>query len=120
MTSPAGGAGAALVLHDPRAPAGVAEEAASPYAAATDLAEWLVERGTPFRDAHAVVGDLVRRSLDGEAGLPELVAAAPELGPDAAVLLRPGVSVTRRTTHGGGSPAAVADQLARFRAHIGE
>ena len=36
----------------------------TPAAAATDLAEWLVERGTPFRDAHAIVGALVRRSLD--------------------------------------------------------
>ena len=33
---------------------------------ATDLAEWLVQRGTPFRDAHAIVGTLVRRSLGGE------------------------------------------------------
>ena len=31
-----------------------------PYAAATDLAELLVERGTPFRDAHAIVGEIVR------------------------------------------------------------
>ena len=31
--------------------------------AATDLAEWLVGRGTPFRDAHAIVGELVRRHL---------------------------------------------------------
>ena len=36
----------------------------SPYLAATDLAEWLVERGTPFRDAHALVGSLVRDSLE--------------------------------------------------------
>jgi argininosuccinate lyase len=39
----------------------------SPYAAATDLAELLVERGTPFRDAHAIVGEIVRRALAGEA-----------------------------------------------------
>ncbi len=32
--------------------------------AATDLAEWLVARGTPFREAHALVGNLVRRHLD--------------------------------------------------------
>ena len=32
------------------------EAADSPQSAATDLAEWLVERGTPFRDAHAIVG----------------------------------------------------------------
>ncbi|MGH9134814.1 MAG: argininosuccinate lyase, partial [Ilumatobacteraceae bacterium] len=42
-------------------------------AAATDLAEWLVRTGTPFREAHAVVGALVRRHLAGEATLRELV-----------------------------------------------
>ena len=43
--------------------------------AATDLAEWLVRAGMPFRDAHAVVGALVRRHLDGEGSLRDLVAA---------------------------------------------
>ena len=96
----------------------MAAQAASPYAAATDLAEWLVARGMPFRDAHAVVGDKVRRALAGEGSLGELVAADPQLGAEAAALLEPGVSVTRRTTRGGGSPAAVADQIERFRARL--
>jgi argininosuccinate lyase len=96
----------------------MADQAASPYAAATDLAEWLVARGMPFRDAHAVVGEKVRRALAGEGSLHELVAADPQLGDEAAALLEPGVSVTRRTTRGGGSPAAVADQIERFRARL--
>ncbi len=96
----------------------MAAQAASPYAAATDLAEWLVARGLPFRDAHAVVGEKVRRALAGEGSLHELVAADPQLGAEAAALLEPGVSVTRRTTRGGGSPAAVADQIERFRARL--
>ena len=58
---------------------------------ATDLAEWLVQRGTPFRDAHAIVGSLVRRTLAGEGALRDLVAADPALGPDAAALVAPGV-----------------------------
>ena len=73
----------------------------SPYAAATDLAELLVAQGTPFRDAHAIVGALVRRALDGEAPLHVLVEAEPRLGTAASALLAPGVSVTRRTTPGG-------------------
>jgi argininosuccinate lyase len=96
----------------------MAAQAASPYAAATDLAEWLVARGLPFRDAHAVVGEKVRRALAGEGSLHELVAADPQLGAEAAALIEPGVSVTRRTTRGGGSPAAVADQIERFRARL--
>ena len=73
---------------------------------ATDLAEWLVQRGMPFREAHAIVGTLVRRSLAGEGSLRALVAADPHLGPDAAALVAPGVSVTRRITAGRCRPSA--------------
>jgi argininosuccinate lyase len=86
----------------------------SPYAAATDLAELLVERGVPFRDAHALVGALVRDSLERHVPLAELVAAHPDLGAEGAALLEPGRAVTRRTTPGGGGPDAVAAQLERF------
>ncbi len=90
----------------------------APGAAATDLAEHLVADGMPFRDAHAIVGDLVRRSLDGEGSLADLVRADPRLGGTAAGLLAPGVPVTRRTTPGGAGPDAVAPQIERFRAQL--
>jgi argininosuccinate lyase len=90
----------------------------SPYAAATDLAELLVAQGTPFRDAHAIVGALVRRALAGEGALAALVEAESSLGPEAARLLEPGVAVTRRTTPGGAGPVPVAAQLGRFRAQL--
>ncbi len=86
--------------------------------AATDLAEWLVQRGTPFRDAHAIVGALVRTALQGERSLRALVEEHPELGPDAAALVAPGVSVRRRVTPGGAGPVPVADQMVRFRAEL--
>ncbi|MEN9823499.1 MAG: argininosuccinate lyase [Actinomycetota bacterium] len=85
---------------------------------ATDLAEWLVQSGMPFREAHAVVGALVRQTLAGEGALRELVAAHPALGPEAAALVAPGVSVTRRTTPGGAGPVPVAVQRERFRSHL--
>jgi argininosuccinate lyase len=94
------------------------EAADSPYAVATDLAEWLVERGIAFRDAHAIVGEVVRNALAGQGTMAELTAAHPQLGPDAAALLEPGVSVTRRTTRGGAGPAAVAAQRERFEARL--
>ena len=78
----------------------------SPHSAATDLAEWLVERGMPFRDAHAIVGALVRDSLERHVPLAELVAAHPDLGDEALELLEPGVAVTRRTTPGRRGPGA--------------
>jgi argininosuccinate lyase len=85
---------------------------------ATDLAEWLVQRGTPFRDAHAAVGTLVRRALAGEGSLKSLVEADPSLGADAAALVAPGVSVRRRVTPGGAGPTAVAEQLERFGGYL--
>jgi argininosuccinate lyase len=85
---------------------------------ATDLAEWLVQRGTPFRDAHAIVGGLVREALAGEVSLRELVRDHAALGADAAALVAPGVSVTRRITPGGAGPIPVADQMARFRSML--
>ena len=86
----------------------------SPYLGATDLAEWLVGKGTPFREAHAVVGGLVRDSLERNVELAELVAAHPALGADAAALLAPGVAVSRRTSRGGAGRVPVAEQLQRF------
>jgi argininosuccinate lyase len=81
---------------------------------AVDLAELLVDRGMPFRQAHELVGGLVRDSLERHVPLAELVEAHPELGADAAQLLEPGVAVTRRTSPGGAGPQPVAEQLERF------
>lgn len=87
----------------------------APAAAAVDLAEFLVERGVPFRDAHATVGGLVRDSIERRVPLPELVAAHPDLGDEAVALFEPGVAVARRRSRGGAGPAPVEAQLARFR-----
>ena len=96
----------------------MAAAADGPEVAATDLAEHLVSGGLPFRDAHALVGALVRRSLTEGNDLAELVAAEPKLGPDAVALLGPGVAVRRRTTRGGGGPGPVAEQLVAFEARL--
>ena len=96
----------------------MAAAADSPTSAATDLAEHLVAGGTPFREAHAIVGALVREALDEGRDLAELVAAHPALGLDAVALLGPGVAARRRTTRGGAGPGPVAAQLERFRARL--
>ncbi|MGA1052502.1 MAG: argininosuccinate lyase [Ilumatobacteraceae bacterium] len=84
--------------------------------AATDLAEYLVRSGIPFREAHAIVGRLVRRHLAGEATLADLAGA--ELGPEAAALVGPGVGVRHRTSPGGAGPAAPPPQLDRYRSML--
>jgi argininosuccinate lyase len=90
----------------------------APTSAATDLAEHLVSTGVPFRDAHAIVGSLVRRSLEEGIALRELVLASPDLGEGAVHLLDPGVAVARRTTPGGAGPVAVAPQVESFAARV--
>ncbi|HZQ87439.1 MAG TPA: argininosuccinate lyase [Acidimicrobiales bacterium] len=89
-----------------------------PTSAAVDLAEWLVSRGTPFREAHTVVGSLVRDSIERHVPLAELVEAHPDLGAEALAMLEPGAAVARRTTPGGGGTGPVPDQLKRFREHL--
>ena len=72
----------------------------------------------PFRDAHGIVGALVRRSLNGEGSLVDLVTAEPTLGADAAALIAPGVGVRMRTTPGGAGPQPVTEQLKKFSAAL--
>jgi len=96
----------------------MAVAADDPHGSATDLAEWLVLRGIPFRQAHATVGALVRDSVERNIPMAELVEAHPLLGQAALVLLEPGVSVTRRTSPGGAGPDAVTVQLRRFGARL--
>jgi argininosuccinate lyase len=96
----------------------MAATAADPMLAATDLAEMLVSKGVPFREAHAIVGGLVRESLESGAALADLVRADHRLGAEGAAILEPGAAVRRRVTAGGGGPDAVAVQLDRFRERI--
>jgi argininosuccinate lyase len=87
----------------------------SPAAVATDVAEWLVARGMPFRQAHAKVGELVARSLTTGVALADLVRADADLGPDAATLFAPGVAVQRRSSHGAAGPKAAGVQREELR-----
>ena len=89
--------------------------AGGPGLAAVDLAEWLVAKGMPFREAHGLVGALVRESIERGVPFGELVEAHPAFGEAALELLDPAVALHRRTTPGGTGPAAVAVQLDRFR-----
>ncbi|MGI9118932.1 MAG: argininosuccinate lyase [Acidimicrobiales bacterium] len=102
---------------DPAAMSGAAD---GPAAAAIDLAEHLVAAGMPFRAAHALVGGLVRQAAGRVGELARLVSDHPDLGPEAARLLAPGVAVTRRTTPGGAGPVPVVAQMAAFQARLEE
>ncbi len=86
--------------------------------AATDLAEWLVRKGTPFRQAHAMVGALVQRAISGEQSLRELVAKDAQFGDEAARLIGNGIGVRQRTSPGASGPAAASLQIERYEALI--
>jgi argininosuccinate lyase len=87
----------------------------SPFNAATDIAEHLVRQGTPFREAHVIVGAVVRQSVERGVPLDELVSTDPRLGPDYLVFLEPGSAVRRRTTPGGAGPEPVVIELEQAR-----
>jgi argininosuccinate lyase len=90
----------------------------SESSSAVDLAEWLVGRGVPFREAHSIVGALVRDSIERHVPLSELVESHPALGAEALPLLEPGSAVARRTSPGGAGPGPVAEQLKRFEERL--
>jgi argininosuccinate lyase len=94
------------------------EAADAPTAAATDLAEQLVRDGVPFREAHGIVGALVRESTERGIPLEELVVLEPRLGPDALDHLEPGAAVRRRSSAGGAGPEPVAGQLTAARERL--
>ena len=85
---------------------------------ATDLAEWLVAKGMPFRQAHAHVGALVSRAIAESLELSELVKHDSQLGVEAAELLRAGVGVSRRTSAGGAGPVPGAAQAEALKSAI--
>lgn len=85
---------------------------------ATDVAEWLVQRGMPFREAHAVVGKVVRDALESHTPMVDIVKNHPQLGADAARLFLPGVAVANRRSPGAGGPVASTVQQQRLLAEI--
>ena len=85
---------------------------------ATDLAEYLVRKGTPFRQAHAIVGDLVQKAISGSQSLQQLVAESSHFGADALQLIGTGVGVQLRSSPGAAGPLAADDQRARFASVI--
>ena len=94
------------------------EHADNPYAAAIDLAEHLVAKGIPFREAHAIVGGHVAAALTGEESLTQLISSDERLGPEAVALLTPGAAVKMRTTPGAAGPEQVKVQLDEFRKRL--
>jgi argininosuccinate lyase len=101
----------------------MAELAPQGFSLATDVAEWLVRQGVPFREAHEVAGACVRaceqRGLElAELTDDELGAIDRRLTPAVREVLTVAGSVAARDGRGGTAPARVAEQLEALRAAV--
>jgi len=97
--------------------------ALDPALLATDLADYLVDRGVPFREAHGLVGQVVRRahalgvSID-RLSLPEMQTISPVFAQDVADVFRFQAAVDRRSVPGGTGLEAVKEQLEQAKDRI--
>lgn len=95
------------------------------FPTATDLADYLVRHGVPFRTAHDIVGRVVREASDRGCGLEELPldvlkSFAPEIEGDVYDVLRLEGSVKARNHLGGTAPEQVMKQVKRWEAVFAE
>jgi argininosuccinate lyase len=93
------------------------------FSLATDVADWLVRRHVPFREAHEISGKLVRLcevhglELD-EPTDEQYLSVSPHLTGEVREALTVAASVASRDGVGGTAPARVAEQLAHVTARI--
>ena len=93
------------------------------YATATDLADYLVKKGLPFRDAHETVAHAVKAAVSHQVDLAELPLAVlrefnPAIDKDVYDCLSLRGSLNARNTLGGTAPAQVKAQIARHQARL--
>ncbi|RZL54063.1 MAG: argininosuccinate lyase [Variovorax sp.] len=93
------------------------------YATATDLADYLVKKGLPFRDAHETVAHAVKAAIARQVDLSELPLEAlqqfnPTIGPDVFEVLSLRGSLNARDVLGGTAPVQVRTQIARHRTRL--
>ena len=103
----------------------LAELAPAGFTLATDVAEWLVRQGVPFRVAHEAAGGCVRAAEAMGVGLAELTDAElagvdPHLTPAVREVLTVAGSIASRDAHGGTAGVRVAEQLAGVRSTAAE
>ena len=90
------------------------------FSLATDVAEWLVRQGVPFRSAHEVAGACVRaceqRGIElSDLSDADLATVSPRLTPGVREVLTVQGSLASRSAYGGTAPVRVAEQLERAR-----
>lgn len=99
------------------------ELAPAGFSLATDIAEWLVKQGVPFRVAHDVAGECVKVCEAAGIELHELTdeqfaAVSPHLRPEVRSVLNVRGALASRDGRGGTAPVRVAEQLAELKADL--
>jgi argininosuccinate lyase len=94
------------------------------YLVATELADYLVTKGVPFRRAHDVAGSLVRKAIAknvelAQLSIDELRAEAPEFDADIASWLDPMRAIDRRDIPGGPARPQIQAEIARLKKELG-
>jgi len=94
-----------------------------PNLLATDLADYLVKRGVPFRQAHHLVGEVVQLAENRNVPLTELTLAdlqsvSDEFGEGVTAVFDIIISLSNRSITGGTSPEALQAQLAAAKQHL--
>ncbi len=95
------------------------------YLTATDLADYLVEKGRPFRKAHGIVAEIVRSCVERgvplrSLGLEELKSYDEAFDEDVFLVLDPRASIERRATRGGTATSRVMEALEEARKELEE
>jgi argininosuccinate lyase len=94
------------------------------YSTATDVAEYLVKKGVPFREAHEITGKIVSHCIRNRKDLSSLELGTLQafsfvISEDIFAALQPGESVKARSSYGGTSPTEIRRQIRRYRKTIG-
>lgn len=103
----------------------IEEQVRTDFSAATDLADYLALKGMPFRQAHEIVGRIVRQCIDQnipftEISIETLKSHSPLFEKDVLPRLLPQVVVAMRSSRGGTAPSAVIQQLGLAKALLQE
>jgi argininosuccinate lyase len=101
----------------------LARAAGSGFSTATDLADYLVRKEVAFRDAHEIVGKVVRLAIDSRRNLPQISLEdfrrlSPEIGKDVYSVLTVEGSIKSRNHLGGTAPAQVKAAVRRARKRL--
>jgi argininosuccinate lyase len=98
----------------------LAETAGEGYSTATDIAEYLVRKGIPFREAHEITGRIVLSCISRNIpltglSLKELSAFSAKISRDIIPVIDPAESVRARTSFGGTAPSEVKRQIKHYK-----